>query len=139
MRHLAVGDIHGCLKSLRTLAEFVPFKPDDVLITLGDYVDRGPDSRGVLDWLIDYQQRGNLIPLRGNHEVMMLDAREDDTALREWLEWTYGLPALRTTCCATRVSRSSARCMKSSSSPCETKGATSRHEMRNGDWPRKAI
>ncbi len=42
MRHLAIGDIHGCLRALLTLAESVPFRPDDVLVTLGDYVDGGP-------------------------------------------------------------------------------------------------
>ena len=57
MRHLAVGDIHGCFKALTTLAAFVPFRADDVLITLGDYVDRGPDSYAVLDWLIAHARR----------------------------------------------------------------------------------
>lgn len=38
MRHLAIGDIHGCFNSLSTLAAFVPFRDDDVIITLGDYV-----------------------------------------------------------------------------------------------------
>src|SRR5262245_21670827 len=86
MRHLAVGDIHGCFQALTTLAGFVPFQPDqDVLITLGDYVDRGPDSCAVLDWLIDYRRRGKLIPLRGNHELMMLAALEDDEHLHDWL------------------------------------------------------
>jgi serine/threonine protein phosphatase 1 len=85
VRHLAVGDIHGCFKALTTLAEFVPFQPDDVLVTLGDYVDRGPDSCAVLDWLIDYRGKGRLVALRGNHELMMLAARRDSEALREWL------------------------------------------------------
>jgi serine/threonine protein phosphatase 1 len=86
MRYLAVGDIHGCFKALTTLAAFVPFTPEDVVITLGDYVNRGPDSCAVLDWLIAYQRRGQLVPLRGNHELMMLRARESDRAFREWLK-----------------------------------------------------
>lgn len=87
MRHLAIGDVHGCFTALKTLAAFVPFEADDVLITLGDYVDRGPDSCGVLDWLIDRQQRGTLVALRGNHELMMLAAREEEEgALSCWLE-----------------------------------------------------
>jgi serine/threonine protein phosphatase 1 len=85
MRHLAIGDIHGCFRALTTLAAFVPFGPDDVLVTLGDYVDRGPDTCAVLDWLIATQQTRRLIPLRGNHEIMMLDARDDETHLRRWL------------------------------------------------------
>ena len=86
MRHLAVGDIHGCIKALTTLAGFVPFRPEDQIITLGDYVDRGPDSYAVLDWLIAYKRRGNLIALRGNHEVMMLQARESEVAFRCWID-----------------------------------------------------
>jgi serine/threonine protein phosphatase 1 len=84
VRHLAVGDIHGCLTALTTLASFVPFKPDDVVITLGDYVDRGPDSCKVLDWLIGYAKRGRLVPLVGNHEEMMLKARESQEAFTKW-------------------------------------------------------
>jgi serine/threonine protein phosphatase 1 len=86
VRYLAVGDIHGCFKALTTLAEFVPFCADDMLVTLGDYVDRGPHSASVLDWLIARQQRGGLVALRGNHEVMMLNARSNAADLRDWLE-----------------------------------------------------
>lgn len=85
MRHLAVGDIHGCFRALTTLAASVPFRPDDTVITLGDYVDRGPDSHAVLDWLIAYGRRGNLVALRGNHEIMMLDARDGGEALERWV------------------------------------------------------
>ena len=87
MRCLAVGDIHGCSTALMTLAAFVPFGADDLLVTLGDYVNRGPDSSGVLDWLIAYRQQGNrLVALRGNHELMMLRARADHEAFRRWVE-----------------------------------------------------
>ena len=85
MRYLAVGDIHGCFKALETLAAFVPFSTDDLIITLGDYVDRGPDSRAVLDWVIARQQAGKLVALRGNHELMMLEARENIQAFKVWL------------------------------------------------------
>ncbi len=84
MRHLALGDIHGCFTALDTLARFVPFQSDDLLITLGDYVDRGQNVPAVLDWLIDRENRGSLIALRGNHEIMMLNAREDDEDLESW-------------------------------------------------------
>lgn len=86
MRHLAIGDIHGCATTLLTLAASVPFRGDDVLVTLGDYVDRGPDSHAVLDWLLGWQRRGTLVPLRGNHEIMMLNARADPHALDDWLQ-----------------------------------------------------
>ncbi len=76
MRTLAIGDIHGCLDALNLLLERIELRPDDLLIALGDYVDRGPDSRGVLDRLIPLHQSGQLIALRGNHDAMMLDARK---------------------------------------------------------------
>jgi serine/threonine protein phosphatase 1 len=85
VRHLAIGDIHGCAAALTTLAATVPFRDDDLVITLGDYVDRGPDSYAVLDWLIARKRRGNLITLRGNHEIIMLNAREDPNTLDDWL------------------------------------------------------
>ncbi len=86
MRHLAVGDIHGCYSALVTLAQFVPFQTDDVVITLGDYVDRGPNSCAVLDWLIHYRRRRRLVALRGNHEIMMERARLSRDALVQWIE-----------------------------------------------------
>jgi serine/threonine protein phosphatase 1 len=75
MRLLAIGDIHGCLRALNTLLDAVSPTPDDQIITLGDYVDRGPDSRGVLDRLLALHASGQLVALRGNHDLMMLDAR----------------------------------------------------------------
>ena len=75
MRTLAIGDIHGCLTALKTLLDFVAPAADDRLIALGDYVDRGPDSRGVLDFLIALHAGGRLVALRGNHDEMMADAR----------------------------------------------------------------
>lgn len=83
-RVLAIGDIHGCLTALLTLAAAVPFRDDDQLIGLGDYVDRGPDSAGVLDWIIERRQTGRFIALRGNHEFMMLDAFRDPIARHGW-------------------------------------------------------
>jgi serine/threonine protein phosphatase 1 len=88
MRTLAIGDIHGCLTALTTLLHFVAPAPDDLLITLGDYVDRGPNSRGVLDLLIDLHTKGRLIALRGNHEEMMVDSRTDEITRRMW--WACG-------------------------------------------------
>jgi serine/threonine protein phosphatase 1 len=84
-RHLAIGDIHGCIKSLTTLVDYVGLRPDDVLITLGDYVNRGPNSRAVLDWLIEFDQRRTLVPLRGNHEVHMVHARTNRAIYDNWI------------------------------------------------------
>ena len=84
MKQYAIGDVHGCFTALRTLVDLVNPKLDDQIIMLGDYVDRGPNSRGVLQWLIDQQEARNLVCLRGNHEIMMLDARADLVRRRRW-------------------------------------------------------
>jgi serine/threonine protein phosphatase 1 len=85
MRVFAIGDIHGALTALETLASVLEFKSDDIVITLGDYVDRGPNSKEVIDFLIALQQRTNLIALRGNHEVMMLETKTDPGKLLHWI------------------------------------------------------
>ena len=56
----------------------------DTIVTLGDYIDRGPDSRGVIDQLLDLDRRCRLIALRGNHEQMLLDAHADPSAMGIW-------------------------------------------------------
>ena len=86
-RYLAIGDIHGCVNALVALINLVEFRHDDTIITLGDYVDRGPNSREVLDLIIELHKNHNLIPLRGNHEIMMLDAREKKSWLYAWMKY----------------------------------------------------
>ncbi|MCW0217880.1 MAG: serine/threonine protein phosphatase [Prosthecobacter sp.] len=85
MRTLAIGDIHGCSIALRTLLDVVQPGSDDVLITLGDYVDRGPDSRGVIDMLISLEKTIQLKPLLGNHEILFLDAQAGRLDKEAWL------------------------------------------------------
>src|SRR5262245_23807229 len=84
-RTITIGDIHGCRDALVALIDAVAPGPDDTLVTLGDYIDQGPDSRGVLDRLIALAERCRLVPLLGNHEEILLDALRDTTALRRWL------------------------------------------------------
>lgn len=84
MRVLAIGDIHGCYTALETLCNSVPIRPDDLVVTLGDYVSRGPNTREVLDWLIARHANGGLVPLQGNHESMMLSARSGGAFLNQW-------------------------------------------------------
>ncbi len=73
-RLLAIGDIHGCNELLAQLLREVDPGADDRLVFLGDYVDRGPDSRGVIDTLLAVAERWpQTIFLRGNHEQMFLD------------------------------------------------------------------
>ena len=69
----AVGDIHGENEKLGELLELLPLEPGDKLVFLGDYVDRGPDSCGVVDRLIELQRHHECVFLLGNHESMMLD------------------------------------------------------------------
>ena len=74
MRVLAIGDIHGCTVALDRLLATVNLQPSDQIITLGDYVNKGPDSKGTVDRLLALHQTGQLIPLRGNHELKLLAA-----------------------------------------------------------------
>jgi serine/threonine protein phosphatase 1 len=87
MRTLAIGDIHGCLTALDALLDLVAPGSDDRLITLGDYVDRGFESSQVLDRLIALYKTGRVIPLRGNHDEMMVTARFDPGERRMWLRF----------------------------------------------------
>ncbi len=84
-RTLAIGDTHGCIVALKTLEKAIGFKASDTIIALGDYVDRGPDSKGVIDWMIAAQKKYNLITLLGNHEEMMLEARACPEAYYFWI------------------------------------------------------
>lgn len=73
-RLLAFGDIHGCRQPLAALLEQVVPTVDDQLVFLGDYIDRGPDSAGVIDDLLEL--RGSFprtVFLRGNHEQMLIE------------------------------------------------------------------
>jgi serine/threonine protein phosphatase 1 len=84
-RVLAIGDIHGCSRALDRLLTVVAPQPEDLVVTLGDYVDRGPDSSGVIARMLKLKGRCRHIALRGNHEVMMLAARAGGDKEREWL------------------------------------------------------
>jgi serine/threonine protein phosphatase 1 len=86
-RTIAIGDIHGCAKALEAIIEAIVPGPEDVLVALGDYVDRGPDSRSVLDLMLQLETRCDLVPLLGNHELMMLSVLAGDMDLRSWLQF----------------------------------------------------
>jgi serine/threonine protein phosphatase 1 len=64
-RIVIVGDIHGCLAEWLDLADKIGIDPEDHVISVGDLVDRGPDSPGVVDW---FRSRPNTTVLCGNHE-----------------------------------------------------------------------
>lgn len=84
-RTIAIGDIHGCSDALAALIGAVSPSPDDTVITLGDHIDRGPDSHGVIDQLVALAGRCQLVPLSGNHEEMLADALVDIAGMRLWL------------------------------------------------------
>jgi len=102
-RTIAIGDIHGCADALAALIDAIAPARDDTVVALGDYIDRGLNSRGVLDQLLTLARRCRLIPLLGNHEEALLDALGDKSVLRRWLDlggpdtlrsygWTRGGP-----------------------------------------------
>ena len=84
-RTIAVGDIHGCSVAFNRLLEVIQPHEPDTLIVLGDIIDRGPDSRGVIEKLIQLDQQCQLIALLGNHEEMFFAARESRS---DFLYWT---------------------------------------------------
>lgn len=98
-----IPDIHGCVLTLKTLME-KQIEPDksDQLIFIGDYIDRGPDSKGVLDYIMNMESEGyNIRKLMGNHEDYCITAWEEDQDVKSFLgirpktstqkEWeTYG-------------------------------------------------
>jgi serine/threonine protein phosphatase 1 len=71
-RTIAIGDIHGCLGPFDAILEAISPGAGDTVVTVGDYIDRGPDSKGVIERLLELSRRTQLVPLMGNHEEMML-------------------------------------------------------------------
>ena len=82
-----IPDIHGCAATLQMLLE-QQIKPDksDRLIFLGDYIDRGPDSKGVIDVIMKLQEEGYTVsPLKGNHEESCVKAWQADKERKRFL------------------------------------------------------
>lgn len=85
-RTIAVGDIHGCAAALEALLDVVQPTADDTLITLGDYIDRGPQSQRVIEVLLQLEQSCRLVPLKGNHELLMLRAIDVPGNMLFWMQ-----------------------------------------------------
>ena len=83
----AIGDIHGCNQQLIALLSTLNIQSDDTLIFLGDVIDRGADSKGVLDTIMQYQMLCHVILIKGNHEEMMLGAVYEREYLKYWLKF----------------------------------------------------
>ena len=87
-RTIAIGDIHGCRQAFEALLAAIAPQPDDCLILLGDFVDRGPDSWSVIERILQLRNEYSLVSLLGNHEQMLLeviDYPDNRDSLRLWL------------------------------------------------------
>ena len=86
-RRFAIGDIHGCYRTFRTMVEeILRVNKNDRLYLLGDYIDRGPSSRQVLDYILRLQETGYMVkPVLGNHEYMLLRSLEEEEDFRLWI------------------------------------------------------
>lgn len=67
-----ISDIHGCNKTFRVLVDKIKLTEKDQLFLLGDYIDRGADSLGVVYSILELQEKFQVFPLRGNHEEDLL-------------------------------------------------------------------
>jgi serine/threonine protein phosphatase 1 len=85
-RRFVIGDIHGCLKTFRAMVEeVIRLEKQDQLFLLGDYIDRGPDSKGVIDYIIQLQgESGNIFPMMGNHEYMLVRSMDESRYFDLW-------------------------------------------------------
>lgn len=87
MSTFIISDLHGCNDAFRKALKFIKLKKTDTLILLGDLIDRGNDSKGVLDTvLLLIQNDFKIICLKGNHEQMFLDAFDSIQSKVNWLK-----------------------------------------------------
>lgn len=93
-RCFVIGDIHGCYEELQILINEISPTAQDTLIFLGDYIDRGLNSKAVLDLIIELKEKCTVIALLGNHEAMMRDSfleqDADDRAQKVWAWYRNG-------------------------------------------------
>jgi calcineurin-like phosphoesterase family protein len=91
VRIYAISDIHGCAHLLKQMfrvidADVAHSRPHRAIeVYMGDYIDRGPDSRSTLDLLIQRARRGNAVFLKGNHEAFLGEVLHDPSRLEDWL------------------------------------------------------
>lgn len=108
LRVYAISDIHGCAHLLKQMLRVIDVDmarspPSRAIeVYLGDYIDRGPDSRATLDILIERSRRSRAVFLSGNHEVLLIEALRDPTRAQEWFRYgglqtliSYGLTPSR--------------------------------------------
>jgi serine/threonine protein phosphatase 1 len=85
-RTIAIGDIHGCVHALDAVLDALAPQVDDTLVILGDVVDQGRDTCQVIDRLIDLSSECQLICIQGNHEELLLAARNDEGLAEYWYD-----------------------------------------------------
>lgn len=85
-RRFIVGDVHGCVKTLRKLvSDNIGLSREDNLYLLGDYVDRGPDSKAVIDYIFDLQEKNyRVFPIMGNHEYLLIKSYDNPLYFELW-------------------------------------------------------
>lgn len=86
-RLIAIGDIHGCLAALEAVLAGIAPRPEDTIVTLGDYVDRGMHSREVIERLLELRRQCRLVPILGNHDEMLLSLVDGGEGLLDWLSF----------------------------------------------------
>jgi len=95
-RLFCVGDIHGCTNTHEDLVKNkIGWLKKDKIVFLGDYIDRGPDSKGVIDLIFDlYKKDYDVTCLLGNHEEMFIESDNDDEIFAFWVKRCGGLKTL---------------------------------------------
>jgi len=86
-RLIAIGDIHGCFNQFYTLIfDEIKLNKEDQLVLLGDYIDRGGQSKEVIDFIIQLLSDGfNVVPLKGNHEELLIQAYHHSENISKWI------------------------------------------------------
>lgn len=89
VRRFAIGDIHGCSRTFRKLLKKINLSLEDEVYILGDMIDRGNNSSGVLDYIINLREKGyKIFPIMGNHEKMLLDVlNKDSQYIHDYLKY----------------------------------------------------
>lgn len=84
-RTIVIGDIHGCAHALEALLGEIRPSSDDLVISLGDFIDTGRDTSEVIRQLIELEQSCRFVALMGNHEEMLLGALTNEQLKESWL------------------------------------------------------
>lgn len=87
-RVFAIGDIHGCSNTFKKLLlDKIKIQKSDKIYCIGDYIDRGNDSKGVIDFILKLRKQGfHIHTLRGNHEQLMLESVKSEKNFKHWVK-----------------------------------------------------